>query len=83
MAGLRLEQEAMELGDELTQLLEERGGERIFKGTGDGQTAAFCSIMVEHWFPSALSSADATWQPSLCLGHAEAKVLNGLSRLIV
>ena len=51
------------------------------KGTGDGQAAAFCSVMVEHRIPPALGSSAATWQPALCLDHAEAKVLNGLSHL--
>lgn len=54
-----------------------------FQRHSDGQTVAFCSVPVEHQFPSALSSPDATWQPSLCLGPAEAKVLRGWSRLIV
>lgn len=48
-----------------------RGGDS--KGRGDGQTAAFCSVTVEHWFPSALSGPNATWQPSLpwpCQGQA-------------
>lgn len=57
-----------------------RGGEG-FQRHSDLQTAAFCSITVEQPFPSALSSPDATWQPSLCLGPAEAKVLNGRSSL--
>lgn len=53
------------------------------KGRGDGQTAAFCSVTVERWFPSALSGPNAAWQPSLCLGHAEAKLLDGLSHRVI
>lgn len=62
VAGLRLRQEGRDSGMR-THLLREE--ERLLKGRRDPQSAAFCSVRLGYWFPSALEGPGAKGQPSL------------------